>query len=216
MKDRLNKIKEISRNGFKYPENIKEEDINFIEECLIDSDTSLVARSYWAIGQIGIKRPDFVEHLIEMAFTNIKHANAEIRENALFAIGRTGRSKINLVNKRISDVIQLYKDEIPKVRLSMVWACENIANTDADLFAEYIPIFEILLDDKDEQYVRGEAPEIFRVIGKYRPELVEGSLIKLKEKLNDSCRVTRIHSAGAIKIIEKNLKLNSRNKFSVC
>lgn len=175
-------------------------------KCINDSDFFLVARSYWAIGQIGIKRPALVEYLIEKAFTDTKHENAGIRENALFAIGRTGRAKIDLVNKRIKEIVQLHKDKIPKVRLAMIWACENIANTDAALFTEYIPVFETLLDDENEQYVRGEAPEIFRVIGKYKPELVEKSLLKLKGKLDDPCRVTRIHSAGAIRVIEENLK----------
>ena len=60
------------------------------------------------------------------------------------------------------------------------------------------------MDDPDEKYVRPEAPEIFRVIGKHKPKIVAQSLDKLKEKLNDNCKTMHIHSAGAIRIIEKN------------
>lgn len=212
MNELMKRIKEISRRGFKEPETITTEDLDIIRECLDHGDQSIVARAYWAIGQIGIKKPDIISEYIERAFEDLHHENAEVRENALFAIGRTGRANIAFVKNRIDEILQLSHDPIPKVRMSMIWACENIAHTDAGLFEQYISIFETLLHDEDEHYVRAEAPEIFRVIGKYRPELVEQSLPLLKEKLNDACRVTRIHSEGAIRIIEKRLKADSHEK----
>lgn len=206
MDDLIKRIKEIARRGFKEPEAITPEDINTVGTCLVHSAPSIVAHAYWAVGQIGIKNPDGVEQYIARAFQDLAHPHPEVREKALFAIGRTGRAKVALVNTRIDELIQVYQDQTPKVRMAMIWACENIANSDAGLFEPYISVFEELLSDEDEQYVLREAPEIFRVIGKYRPELVERSLPILKEKLKDSCRVTRIHSEGAIRIIEKGLK----------
>jgi len=201
--EKIQRVKAISRT--KDMDKLQQNDIDFISECLKDESVSLVASSYWTVGQVGIKKPDLVEKLIDQAFNDLNNTNPEIRENALFAIGRTGRAKIELVEGRIDRIMNMHKDPNPKVRMSMIWACENIANSNASLFSKYIMIFESLLDDPDEKYVRSEAPEIFRVIGKYKPNIVKGSLDKLKDKLNDSCRVTRIHSAGAIRIIEKNL-----------
>ena len=49
-----------------------------------------------------------------------------------------------------------------------------------------------------------EAPEIFRVLGKRRPEFVRPFVDKLQEiSETDSNRVVRIHCIGAIKATEK-------------
>ncbi len=60
-------------------------------------------------------------------------------------------------------------------------------------------VFENLLHDTDDK-VRMEAPEIFRVLGKRRPEFVM-PYITLLQKMSetDSNRVVRIHCLGAIK-----------------
>ena len=60
-------------------------------------------------------------------------------------------------------------------------------------------IFESLLRDVDDK-VRMEAPEIFRVLGKRRPEFVVPYIEQLQKMAeSDSNRVVRIHSLGAIK-----------------
>ena len=66
-----------------------------------------------------------------------------------------------------------------------------------------VQVRERLLDDEDDK-VRMEAPEIFRVLGKRRPEFVRPFVDKLQEiSETDSNRVVRIHCMGAIKAIEK-------------
>ena len=204
-KELIQKVKTISRNGFHNIETINSEDIHFLIQNIKSTDKKLVEKIYWAIGQIGIHKPEIVENLIDYAFEDLQNECPSIRENALFALGRTGRADINLVKDRINEIVNLYKDDNAKVRMSMIWACENIANSKADLFEPYIKIFEEMIDDVDEKYVKKEIPEIFRVIGKYNPELVKQSLKKLREKLNDKNKVMRIHIKGAIKVIERNL-----------
>ena len=89
--------------------------------------------------------------------------------------------------------------EDPKVRLSFIWASENIATNTLDMYEEHMPIFEVLLHDEDDK-VRMEAPEIFRVLGKRRPELVRPYISELKKlSETDSNRVVRIHAHGAMK-----------------
>ena len=62
-----------------------------------------------------------------------------------------------------------------------------------------MPIFAKLLDDENER-VRIEAPEMFRVLGKRKPEFVRPYLEKLEYiATHDEARVVRIHAKGAIK-----------------
>ena len=65
-----------------------------------------------------------------------------------------------------------------------------------------MPVFAELLHDADDK-VRMEAPEIFRVLGKRRPEFVRPYLEQLKQiSENDDNRVVRIHCLGAIRATE--------------
>ena len=65
-----------------------------------------------------------------------------------------------------------------------------------------ISVFAALLDDENNR-VRIEAPEFFRVIGKRRPEYDKQYIEKLRYlKEHDDEKVVRIHAKGAIKAIE--------------
>lgn len=203
---KLNRLKSLSR--FAKIDEITLDDIDFIKDTINSSDDESIAQALWAIGQIGIKAPFLIKEIIPLVFNALDSGNAKVRENAIFALGRSGRAKIDLVDNKITKIIDMHTDSEPKVRMSMIWACENIANANALIFKPYINIFEKLLCDPDERYVRAEAPEIFRVIGKYNPEIVKDSLPKLYSSLDDSFKVARIHARGAIRIIEKNLKKN--------
>ena len=88
------------------------------------------------------------------------------------------------------------------MRLSFIWASENIATTTPEVYEEHISVFAMLLDDENSR-VRIEAPEIFRVIGKRRPEYVEQYIEKLRYLTeHDDEKVARIYAKGAIKVIE--------------
>ena len=96
-------------------------------------------------------------------------------------------------------IFRFASDDEPKVRLSFIWASENIATNTPDIYGDYMSIYEELLNDTDDK-VRMEAPEIFRVLGKRRPEFVRPYVELLKRIAEtDSNRVVRIHSLGAIK-----------------
>ena len=67
-----------------------------------------------------------------------------------------------------------------------------------------MPVFEKLLYDQDDK-VRMEAPEIFRVLGKRRPQFVKPYIEQLKLIAEtDSNPVVKIHCVGAIKATEQN------------
>ena len=62
-----------------------------------------------------------------------------------------------------------------------------------------MPVFAGLLRDGDDK-VRMEAPEIFRVLGRRRPEFVQPYIEQLRRlSETDENRVVRIHCLGAIR-----------------
>ena len=73
-----------------------------------------------------------------------------------------------------------------------------------DLFCE-------MIQDRGVR-IRIEAPEMFRVMGKRKPQYVKPYLEKLQWFAdNDTNPVVRIHSAGAIRITKRALKESEDN-----
>lgn len=125
-----------------------------------------------------------------------------MRERAVNALGRIGRSSYSAIEPYWIDLFRFAVDEVAKVRLSFIWASENIATNTPDVYENYMTVFEGLLHDSDDK-VRMEAPEIFRVLGKRRPEFVRPYLEQLRQiSETDENRVVRIHCQGAIRATE--------------
>ena len=115
------------------------------------------------------------------------------------ALGRIGRGSYSLIEPYWTELFRFASDEDAKVRLSFIWASENIATNTWDIYENHMSVFEKLLYDSDDK-VRMEAPEIFRVLGKRRPEFVRPYLERLRQISEaDDNRVVRIHCLGAIK-----------------
>ncbi|MBQ5521489.1 MAG: HEAT repeat domain-containing protein [Oscillospiraceae bacterium] len=122
-----------------------------------------------------------------------------LRERAVNALGRIGRGNYFVIEPYWTDLFRFASDAEANVRLSFIWASENIATNTPDIYEDHMPIFEGLLHDADDR-VRMEAPEIFRVLGKRRPEFVRPYLEQLQRiSESDDNRVVRIHCLGAIK-----------------
>lgn len=97
------------------------------------------------------------------------------------------------------DLFRFVHDEAPGVRLAFIWASENIATNTPDPYQAHMSVFARLLLDSEDK-VRMEAPEIFRVLGKRRPEFVAPHLDELRHIAEtDTNRVVRIHCQGAIR-----------------
>ena len=148
---------------------------------------------------MGLEYPFALKDSIEVIASFCKSEDPLLRERAVNALGRIGRADYHLIEKYWKELFCFAEDDEPKVRLSFIWASENIATNTPDIYAEYMPVFENLLYDGNDK-VRMEAPEIFRVLGKRRPEYVRPYVEQLKKiSETDSNRVVRIHSLGAIK-----------------
>ena len=200
-KEFLDKLKLLTKSKEKW-----EVAIDDVAKGLSEKYSSAVtAKVLWLLGEMGLKYPLRVQEYIGKIANYLENNNPKLRERAVNAIGRIGRADKNLVLPYLDKLMKMVEDEADNVRLSFIWACENIA-MNAPEFCENLKLFYELMQDKAER-VRIEAPEMFRVMGKRKPKVVEPYLNKLQWFAdNDQHPVVRIHSAGAIRITEKALQ----------
>ena len=148
---------------------------------------------------MGLKYPESVQDAVPVIASFLDNPEPLLRDRAVNALGRIGRGSYTVIETYWTDLLRFASDEAAKVRLSFIWASENIATNTPDVYAEHMPIFETLLHDTDDK-VRMEAPEIFRVLGKRRPGVVRPYVEELRTIAEtDENRVVRIHCLGAIK-----------------
>ena len=173
--------------------------IPYVSSLLNHESVKIQAKALWLLAEMGLEYPELVKNSIPDIVSFCDSSEPLLRERALNALGRIGRAEYQLIEPYWKDMFRFAADEEPNVRLSFIWASENIATNTPDIYSEHMSVFERLLHDQNDK-VRMESPEIFRVLGKRRPELVLPYL-DLLQKISetDENRVVRIHSLGAIK-----------------
>lgn len=202
----IERLQGISATARTNPELLTSEDIAFVTKNLQSSNEKVAAQAYAVVGHIAINRPELVSRLVDRVFSALKDKNGDIREQALLAIGSIGRSNITLFSNSLDKILQMHCDPQPNVRGAMLIACKNIVSAKAAVFKPYIGLFERMLDDPSEDMVQIYALQVFRTIGKYEPEIVERSLVLLKEKLRTASPVLQPHVIDTIRIIETYLR----------
>ena len=177
------------------------ENIGFISQALYCDSVRIQAKALWVLGEIGLVYSEQIAaHVAEIADFQ-KSAEPLLRERSVTALGRIGRGDFSLIEAYFAELFSFAADKEPSVRLSFIWASENIATNTPTVYRDYMEIFASLLHDTDKR-VRIEAPEIFRVLGKRRPEFVRPFVEQLQQISEiDKNRVVRIHSLGAIKAV---------------
>ena len=178
--------------------------IPYVSSLLSHESVRIQAKALWLIGEMGLSFPPEVQDTVPVIVSFLDSTVPLLRERAVNALGRIGQGSYSVIEPYWSSLFRFASDDEPKVRLSFIWASENIATNTSDIYENYMPVYEKLLHDKDDK-VRMEAPEIFRVLGKRRPSFVKpyvGILKALSE--TDENRVVRIHCLGAINMIASN------------
>ena len=176
-----------------------EENVPYVASLLASESTKIQAKALWLLGEMGLAFPSAVEDSVAAIAAFLDSTEPLLRERAAVALGRIGRGCHESVQPYWADLFRLAHDEAANVRLAFVWASENIATTTPDPYKDYMPLFAELLHDSDDR-VRMEAPEMFRVVGKRRPEVVKPYLEQLRAIAEaDPNRVVRIHCHGAIR-----------------
>jgi HEAT repeat-containing protein len=169
------------------------------------------AKVLWLLGEMGLNHPlEVKKHVADIA--SYLHVDCyKLRERSVNALGRIGRADKHLIVPYLDKIMEMRKDNVDEVRLAFVWACENIATNAPELFCGRLDIFYEMIQDKGER-VQIEAPEMFRVMGKRKPQYVKPYLEKLQRLAdNDTHPVVRIHSVGAIRITQRALKESEDN-----
>ena len=178
-----------------------EESVPYVACLLAHDSVKIQAKALWLLGEIGLVYPHSVQDAIAVIASFCDDPEPLLRERAVNAIGRIGRGNYQMIEPYWQKLFCFASDEAPKVRLSFIWASENIATNTPDIYENYMPVFAELLHDSDDK-VRMEAPEIFRVLGKRRPEFVRAYVKQLEElSETDDNPVVRIHCLGAIKAL---------------
>ena len=176
-----------------------EENIPYVSSLLAHDSVKIQAKALWLLGEMGLLYPLTVQDSVPAIASFTGSPVAFLRERAVGALGRIGRGSYAVIEPYWADLFRFAADENAKVRLSFIWASENIATNTPDKYEKHMAIFEKLLYDSDDK-VRMEAPEIFRVLGKRRPDFVRPYLEQLKKiSETDDNRVVRTHCLGAIK-----------------
>ena len=175
------------------------EAIPYVSSLLSHDSVKIQAKALWLLGEMGLVYPQPAQDAVPTIASFLDNPEPLLRERAINALGRIGRGRYQVIEPYWTGLFRFASDEEPKVRLAFIWASENIAVNTPDIFEDLMPVFEKLLHDADDK-VRMEAPEIFRVLGKRRPEFVRPYLEQLRQiSETDSNRVVRIHCLGAIK-----------------
>ena len=185
---------ELTKNKDRWKESIP-----YISALLSHDSVRIQAKALWLLGEIGLVFPRSVQDAVPAIASFLDSSEPLLRERAINALGRIGRGSCQVIEPYWTGLLRFASDEEPKVRLAFIWASENIAVNTPDIFEDLMPVFAKLLHDADDK-VRMEAPEIFRVLGKRRPEFVRPYLERLQSIAEtDSNRVVRLHCLGAIK-----------------
>ena len=147
------------------------ESIPYVSSLLTHDSVKMQAKALWLLGEMGLIYPQSVQDTVPSIASFLDKPEQLLRERAVNALGRIGRGDFRVIEAYWNQMFRFASDEEAKVRLSFIWASENIATNTPDIYEDHIPVFEKLLHDTDDK-VRMEAPEIFRVLGKRRPEFI--------------------------------------------
>ena len=179
-----------------------QESIPYVSSLITHDSVKIQAQALWLLGEMGLSYPQSVQDAVPAIASFLDSPEPLLRERAVNALGRIGRGSYPAIEPHWAGLFRFASDEASKVRLAFIWASENIATNAPDIYEGHMPIFEKLLHDADDK-VRMEAPEIFRVLGKRRPEFVKPYMNLLRQiSETDENRVVRIHCLGAIRAAE--------------
>ena len=174
----------------------------YVSSLLTHESVKIQAKALWLLGEMGNIYPQSVQDAVPAIAAFLDSPEPLLRERAVNAIGRIGRGDYSIIEPYWTGMFRFASDEEPRVRLAFIWASENIATNTSDIYEEHMQVFAKLLHDSDDK-VRMEAPEIFRVLGKRRPEFVKPYMNLLRQiSETDENRVVRIHCLGAIRAAE--------------
>ncbi|MBQ5401181.1 MAG: HEAT repeat domain-containing protein [Treponema sp.] len=134
------------------------DNIPYVSSLLTHESVRIQAKALWLLGEMGLVYPQSVQDAVPAIALFLDSPTPLLRSRAVHALGRIGRGSFRVIEPYWTSLFRFAADADASVRLSFVWASENIAAITPDLYAPHMPIFSDLLQDTDDK-VRMEAPE---------------------------------------------------------
>ena len=127
------------------------ESIPYVSSLLNHESEKIRAKALWLLGEMGLVYPLAVKDTVPVIASFCDSPVPFLRERAVNALGRIGRGSFQVIDPYWESLFRFAEDEDAKVRLSFIWASENIATNSPDLYEHYMPVFEKLLHDSDDK-----------------------------------------------------------------
>ena len=127
------------------------ENIPYVSSLLNHESEKIQAKALWMLGEMGLVYPLSVQGTVPVIASFCDSPVPLLRERAVNALGRIGRGSFQVIGPYWKNLFRFAEDEDAKVRLSFIWASENIATNSPDLYEHYMPVFEKLLHDSDDK-----------------------------------------------------------------
>lgn len=112
------------------------ESIPYVSSLLTHESVRIKAKALWLLGEIGLAYPLSVQDAVPAISSYCDSSVPLLRERAVNALGRIGRGNYPVIKPYWMDLFRFASDEEPKVRLSFIWASENIATNMPDIYKD--------------------------------------------------------------------------------
>ena len=116
------------------------ESIPYISSLLTHESVKIQAKALWLLGEMGLAYPQSMQDAIPSIASFCNSIDPLLRERAVNALGRIGRGDYHLIEPYWLGLFNFSSDEEPKVRLSFIWASENIATNTPDIYENSMPV----------------------------------------------------------------------------
>ena len=114
------------------------ENIPYVSSLLNHKSEKIQAKALWLLGEMGLVYPLSVQNAVHVIAHFCDSPVPLFRERAVNALGRIGRGSFQVIEPYWENLFRFAADDEPQVRLSFIWASENIATNSPDLYEHYI------------------------------------------------------------------------------
>ena len=118
-----------------------EESIPYVSSLLSLQSVRIQAKALWLLGEMGLAYPQSVQAYVPAVASFLESTEPHLRERAVNALGRIGRAGYPAIKAYWADLFRFAEDEEAKVRLSFIWASENIAANTPGIYENTVPVF---------------------------------------------------------------------------
>ena len=115
-----------------------EGNIPYVLSLLKHDSVKIQAKALWLLGEMGLEFPNSIQAAVPAVASFCDSEDALLRERAVNALGRIGRGNYDLIEPYWKEMFRFASDNEPKVRLSFIWASENIATNTPDIYKDYM------------------------------------------------------------------------------